>query len=171
MKEFEFLRIAETENAEYSFQEKKVDLGGGARSPYIIHLLKLKYKGCLITIKNETGTSFNGLITCVIQTQKKSLTFQLTTRSHLTTLFSKNNQRFKIESGNININNFLKNSNSIALLNEIAKKDTFEPQITGKYEDDVYKLITEYSLQFSDWIQVLQPFIDFYKEFIDTFEG
>ncbi|PVW15227.1 hypothetical protein [Marixanthomonas spongiae] len=170
MVEAEFLRIAETENAKFSSEEKVVSLGGGVRSPYIIYLLTLYYKDHLIIIKNDTGTCFNGLIECKITTQKKRLNFELITKSHFSTLFSKNKKRFKIKSENININHFFKTSESVAHLNEIAKKGTFEPHITGVYKDGAFELTTEYSLQFSDWTQVLQPFINFYKEFIDTFK-
>jgi len=53
----------------------------------------------------------------------------------------------------------------------IAKETSFEPTIIGENTREGYNLIIEYSLLFQDWIQVIEPIIKFYKEFIDRFEN
>ncbi len=166
----EFRKIAESENGKFYYHDEDISIGMGVRSPNVIFILDLSYKECPIKIKNTTGTAYYGLITSKILTNNKPLEFELTTRSHLSTLFWRKNDRFKIETDYTTLNQFLKNSTSLSKLNQIAKKTKFHPLIKGEFQSDGYKLTTKYHLEFSDWTQVLVPLINFYKEFIDKFQ-
>lgn len=165
----EFKKIAKEEGATLIIQDKKIDIGGGVRSPDLAFLLGLQYKGRTINISNSTGTYFVGQISCVIFEPKESLEFEMTTRSHFSNLFSRKKDRFKIVSQNVNIGVFMRHSVGLTKLKTIAKDTVFEPTILGQNTENEYQLITEYHLQFKDWPQVIQPLILFYKEFIDRF--
>ena len=165
----EFIRIAKQEGAKLSCNDKDIATGVGVRSPRLIYALRINHKGYDVTIVNETGTSFIANITASFPVSKQSLDFDLTTKSHLSTLFSRTKERFKLESNNANINTFIKNNAGLKQLNLLAKDTTFAPSISGKYSNDNYILKTHYHLQFSDWTQVIEPFIQFYRTFIDEF--
>lgn len=68
-----------------------------------------------------------------------------------------------------NLNHFLKKNIALNQLNLIAQNTAFSPAISGKYSDNTYFIITKYHLQFSNWTQVLEPIIEFYKTCIDEF--
>lgn len=165
----EFKRIAEKEGGKLSYQDKDISIGGGVKSPKLVFLLKINHKGHDISIVNETGTSFVAKITCHLPVSKTSLNFDLTTKSHLSTLFSRTKNRFKIDSNNSNLDAFIKNDLALKQLNALANETTFAPSISGNYNEDSYTLVTKYHLQFSDWTQVIEPLIAFYRAFIDEF--
>ncbi len=165
----EFEKIAIEEGASLTIQDEKIDFGGGVRSPNLIFSLTLEYRGRTINISNSTGTYFVGRIDCIISNSKESFEFEMTTRSHFSNLFSRKKDQFKLVSQNINVEVFLGNSVGLSKLKTIAKNTLFEPTIFGQNVGNTFQLITEYHLQFSDWPQVIQPLILFYKEFIDRF--
>lgn len=165
----EFIRIAKQEGGKLSYKDKDISIGGGVRSPKLIYVLKINHKGHDITIINETGTSFVANITASFPVSRTSLDFDLTTKSHLSTLFSRTKERFKLNSSNANIIAFIKHNEGLKQLNLLAKETTFAPNINGNYSNSNYILKTEYHLQFSDWTQVIEPFIQFYRTFIDEF--
>ncbi|WP_452601044.1 hypothetical protein [Pontimicrobium sp. MEBiC06410] len=165
----EFIRIAKQENGKLSYKDNDISIGGGIKSPKVIYHLKISHKGHDIIIINETGTSYAARITTQFLVSKQSLNFKLTTKSHLSTLFSKTKERFKLKSPNPNMLSFIKNNESMQLLNTIANNTLFEPSITGYYNKTHYTLETKYHVQFSDWTQVIEPLIHFYRTFIDEF--
>ncbi|OAB81558.1 hypothetical protein [Cochleicola gelatinilyticus] len=165
----EFKRIASLENGTFYYHDKNIAVGGGVRSPRIIYLLMVDYKGYTIKIKNETGFSYHGIITCEMKTNGKPLEFELTTRSNFSSLFRRNKERFQINARHLNVEAFLKQSDILKELEQVARKDLFEPTITGVYDGSIFRLTTKYHLQFSDWTQVLEPFISFYKQWIDKY--
>ncbi len=165
----EFIRIAKQEGGKLSYKDKDISVGGGVRSPKVIYLLKVPHKDYEITIINETGTSFVANITAQFPVTRQSLDFNLTTKSHLSTLFSRTKERFKLNSNTANITSFIKNNESVKQLNTIAKDTLFEPNIIGSYNNGVYTLESKYHVQFSDWTQVIEPLIQFYRTFINEF--
>jgi hypothetical protein len=170
MLETEFERIAKGVGATLTIQDENLDISGGIRSPNLVFDLTLSYKNRIINIRNSTGTYFAGRVSSKITKPSESLEFEVTTRSHFSSLFKRNKDRFKLKTKNINIDSFLKHSTGFAELCAIAKDTVFEPTILGQNTDDDFELITEYHLQFSSWWEVIKPIIQFYKEFIDKFE-
>ena len=165
----EFIRIAKKEGGKLSYKDKDIAVGGGVRSPRLVFVLKINHKNHDITIINNTGTSFVANITAHFPVTTTTLDFDLTTKSHLSTLFSKTKERFKVKSNHQNITNFTKNDNGLKQLNTIAQDGLFHPTINGSYTKGSYTLESKYHLQFDDWTQVIEPFIQFYKAFIDEF--
>ena len=127
MIEDEFLRIAESEDADYYFQEKKFDLTFGAKTPCLIYLLKIYYKSHLITIKNVAGTSFSGSIDCEFYPKNKNLSFEITSKSNFSKLFFKNKNSFNVITENSTLDKFFTSSKSLCVLSDIADRTTFEP--------------------------------------------
>ncbi len=164
-----FKKIAEEEGAALKISDEDIPLGGGVRSPNLVFLLTLNYKGKKITLYNATGTSYEGRVTTVIGEPKDALTFEMTTRNHFINLFYFNKNRFTVRTKNPNIESFLRNSSALKRLKKIAQDTAFEPRIAGENNKDGFQLIITYHLQFSDWTQVVSPLLQFHKEFIDRF--
>lgn len=165
----EFKRIADKENGEFYFSDGNISLTGGVHSPDVEFIIKFVYQGCEVVIINKTGYNYYGNVISKFKATKTSLGFDLYTKSHFARLFSRKKEQFKIESIDENLNHLLNKSPALKELAKIAKNTVFEPMIIGTYVNDYYELRTEYHLQFSNWTQVLEPLIAFYKEFIDTF--
>ncbi len=165
----EFKRIAKKENGKLSYKDQDISIGGGARNPKLIYILKIEHNGNEISIVNQTGTSFIANINARFPVTKQSLDFDLSTKPHLSTLFSKTKERFKVKSNNPNIAAFMRNNAGLDQLNALANDTSFSPSINGSYEKDGYILRSEYHLQFSNWTQAIEPFIQFYRSFLDEF--
>ncbi len=162
-----FKEIAEQEGGSLQILDQKLELELGTRSPHLVFHLRIPYKDALIYLKNSTGTQFYGIITCVYEVYKPNVEFELSTRSHFSTLFRKNKNRFKLNTSSEAIRAFFKQSKAFQELMDIASNTVFEPAMEGINENLKYKLTTKYSLQFSDWTQSIRPLIRFHKEFVD----
>lgn len=166
-----FKEIAAKEQGTFYFSDNVLDIGGGIDSPNVIFHLKIPYKGHEISIINKTGTSFVGTYYCTLPLGLKAPDFTIETRSHFSTLFSRNKKkRFKIATDHTKLNTFLEKSTTLNTLNTIAKDHIFEPYIYGINTSTEYQLKIEYHLQFDNWTQVLEPLIAFKKELIDALE-
>ncbi len=166
-----FEELAAKENGVFQYKDTTVGLGDGSRSPVVTFLLKFTYKEVDVIIKNETGTAYYGTIIAKINGAKKSMDFEIETISHFKKLFLRNKNQYRIKAKHNGIKTFLANNQAIKELAEISKKTVFEPYIKGESHETTYSLVTKYHLQFDDWTQVLEPFIKFYKDFIDEFEN
>ena len=162
-------KIAEIENASFVYNDKNIAIGGGVSSPKVQYQLKIPYNDNTIIIYHETGTAYFATLFCKFKTKQTSLDFTLSTKSHFMRLFSKKKPSFKIQTENINITRFLNNSNTIKELSVIADQRNFTPYIVGKYANDSYTLSIKYHLEFDDWTDPVSPFIQFYKDFIDSY--
>lgn len=165
----EFIRIAKKEGGKLSYVDKDISIGGGVKSPNLIYALRIGHNNYEINIVNQTGTNYVAYINARFHVTKQSLDFDLTTKTHLSTLFSKTKERFKVKSNNSNIATFIRNDIGLNQLNTLANDTSFAPSINGSYDEGCYVLKSKYHLQFSDWTQVIEPFIQFYRSFIDEF--
>lgn len=164
-----FKDIAEEEGAKLEITDEILDFGDGSRCPHLVYKIRLIYKEKHINFINKTGTQFYGLVSCDFPEKLKNLEFEITTRSHFTSLFVKNKERIKITTQSAKINSFLKQSSAFRELVQISNNTVFEPWILAKNIEEKYNITTKYSLQFSDWTQSIRPIIKFQKEFIDYF--
>ena len=166
-----FKEIATKEQGKFYFSDDDIDIGGGIYSPNVIFHLKIPYKGYEISIINRTSTAYVGTYYCTLPLGLKAPDFTIETRSHLSTLFSRNKKkRFKITTGHAKLHTFLENSTTLNTLNTIARDHIFEPYIRGVNTSTEYQFKIEYHLQFDNWTQVLEPLIAFKKELIDVLE-
>ncbi len=167
-----FKEIVIKENGTFYFSDNDIDIGDGVNSPRVIFYLKIPYKNYEISIINETGTAYVGTYFCSLPLALKAPDFTIETRSHLSTLFSRNKKkRFKITTEHTKLNEFLNKNSSLTMLNTIAKDTIFEPYFYGKKSKTDYQFKIEYHLQFDNWTQVLEPLIAFNKEMIDALES
>lgn len=164
-----FKKIAEKEDAIFSFNEETLNIGEGERSPHLNYFLIKKYGEKTISINNTTGTLFVGHTTCLIPKRMDSLTFEMTTRSHFLSLFFRGS-RFRFSKASPDITKFMENSIGFNQLKAISNDTSFEPTIIGESNHKGFKLIIKYHLKFDNWTQVIEPIILFYKEFIDRFD-
>ncbi|WP_298321387.1 hypothetical protein [uncultured Aquimarina sp.] len=164
-----FKELAEKENGKFYYQDNDIAIGGGVRSPNVIFKIKFKYKDNEFTIINRTGTAYVGTISCELSKDLQPIEFELNTISHLKNLFLRKKSRFKINTHNRNLKDFLSKNSSLKLLSKIADKEDFSPIITCQ-NDCSWEITTKYHLEFDNWTQVLEPIIELYKELIDEFE-
>lgn len=163
-----FKSIAEKEDAIFSFDEEIITVGAGVRDSHLNYFIKKEYRDIAIYLKNTTGTTFVGHVTCLIPKRMDAIAFEMTTRSHFLSLFFKGN-RFKFSKTSPEVTEFMKNSIGFSQLKAIANDTSFEPTILGESNRKGFKLTIKYHLQFENWTQVIGPFMLFYKEFIDRF--
>jgi hypothetical protein len=163
----EFKRLSEIHNGELSIKEDTLPTYNGGRDFFYTLFLRIRYEGRIIDIKNTTGAPV-GTVTCNFGKQKNDLEFSMTTRDVFISIFFKGS-RFKFKNSSPNIDRFFSNSDSFKQLEEITKKTAFEPSIIGEHQNNNYQLKFLYSLKFDNWVQVIEPIINFYKEFIDEF--
>ena len=97
------------------------------------------------------------------------INFRKTGKNILKTWFPIFKNRFKLKHKNSNIEYFLRHSEGLIKMKDIANDTSFEPTIICQNSEKGVELIIEYHLQFPNWTQVLSPIIAFYKEFIDRF--
>ena len=167
----EFRRIAEKYDAKFKYQDNDISIGMGARSPRVIYKLTLEHSEIGIILLNETGTAYVGSVSSSFKTVKHSLDFSINTNTHFSRVFSRSKLPFKIKSSNLNLNAFLRDNQNLKRLETIANKTKFEPYIRGSYEENLFQLKVDYHLQFSDWQHVIEPLLDFYKDFIEEFSA
>ncbi|WP_396596409.1 hypothetical protein [Dokdonia sp. R86516] len=159
-----FQNIATEQGGTFLYQDQDTSIGGGIRLPKVQYLLKIPIGDTEMNIINITGKEFSGHISMKLPKQPESHTFELTTNSHIKSLFIGKSKRFNINSDSSQMTEFLRNNSHIAILKEIAQEDSFQPIITGTNEDDHYMLIAKYHLEFDNWNSPVLPLMDLFKE-------
>lgn len=163
-----FTNIAKEENCEvYIGDEKFGDKLSGTFLVESTFQLKINYKGKNILIQHTLGAHGMAEITVELPKQSNGMKFTITTKSHFSTLFSRNKDRVKITCKDSSLVKFFEENDSIKSIKEICKEAEFEPYITGSNENDSFKIRTDYHLLFEQRNLVLRPLINFYKALID----
>jgi hypothetical protein len=167
-----FTNLAEKEGGKFYFRDKDIGsaIGLGVRSPNVNYIVKFLYKENEFTVLNSTGTSFCGEITCSFSSTTRPIKFKLNSISHFKNIFLRRKNRFKIKTKNENLEYFILKSQNMKKLNEISKKEAFDPTIICE-TNGINKITTKYHLEFDDWTQVIEPIIGLYKELIQEFES
>lgn len=164
-----FRELATRENGTFFFQDKDISIGDGVRNPRIVFKVVFEYKGNHFTVLNITGTSYSGNITCKLSKSLQPISFTVDNISHLQNLFLRRKSRLKIKTENKNLKLFLSKNKNFQTLIEIANKDNFCPYIFCK-QASYWSIVTEYHLELDNWLEVLDPLINLYKDLIDEFE-
>lgn len=166
MKNF-LANIAAEENCELISRDEKISLGKGAYMVETTHQFAFNYKQSEILVICSFGAHAMATIFTRLQKQSHRATFSITTRSHFSTLFSRNKNRIRINSEDSNLTHVIKENPSIKTLTEICRHAEFEPFITGKNEENNYIIRTTFQLIFPERESVMKPLIQFYKDMID----
>lgn len=164
-----FTELAEREHGKFYFHDKDVAIGGGVRSPNVIFKITFNYKDNEFTIINRTGTAYVGTISCELSKTIQPIAFEISSISHFKNLFLRKDSRLKIITDNSNLKYFLSKNNSIKVLSKIANKENFSPLITCELNNS-WNIISKYHLEFDNWIAVIEPTIELFKNLIDEFE-
>ena len=167
-KEF-FKKLAEKENGKFYFKDENISIGMGVRSPNVLYKITFDYKNNSFTIINQIGNANVGTVCCEMNKTLQPIEFEINNISHLQNLLLRKKGRLKIKSDNSNIKYFLTKSDSLNILSQIAKKENFSPIITCAFDEN-WRIVTEYHLEFDNWIEPIEPTIELYKNLIDEFE-
>jgi hypothetical protein len=162
-----FKEIAKKENGKLRIDKQIVSIGFGARSPYNVYTIKVRYKDINIIITNEIGTTAVGTAKCEFPKKIKFQMFEILTRSHFSALFFGKNNRFKITGNNKSLNSFLEKNIATSKILKLVEDTKFQPYIFSSNENEQFKIITEYHLMFPEWPDVITSIIEFYKNLID----
>lgn len=144
--------------------------GFGAREDQEEYHLAFNYNGITISVNCGLGLQSVARITCVLPKSNELNNFEISTRSHLSLLFSSNKNRLKIETQNNILSKMIENNLSYKELESISKRTKFQPLIMGTTKNQTYTIITEYHLIFDERNETFIPLIQFYKDLIDYFK-
>lgn len=159
-----FQNIAAEQGGSFLYHDKDIGIGGGIKLPKVQYALKIPVGETEIDIINITGKEFSSHIVMKLPKQPESHCFELTTNSHIKSLFIGKSKRFNISAESDTMSEFLMNNSHIAILKEIAQGDSFQPIITGKNIDNHYVVEAKYHLEFDNWNSPVLPFIALFKE-------
>ncbi len=162
-----FEAIAEEEKAEFIFNNELYSLGDDATTPEKIFKLAAEHKGADFWIRNILGTQAVGEAELLIKSPILLPEFEIKSKSHFASIFSRKKSRLKIHCENPTLDLFLHKSPELSLLHDLIKETQFEPYITGENKLDGFLIRTEYHLQFVERTEVIRPLFHFYKKLID----
>lgn len=127
--------------------------------------IELEHKNYLIEIDNELGNQNLGSVRMDLQGQHIP-SFKISTRNHFLNLLTLKKEMLKISTNDSVFKSKIEQAIKHSKLEEIAQKNSFEPEISLKFMNSKPYLETNYSLQFEDKIGGLQAIVDFYKSII-----
>ena len=171
MIESEFKKLAEKEKCEYKVKNFVVDGSIGSKLPISIYTINLLYTDIVLEIKFELGNSNIAESKFQIIASKNLPNFELVTRSHFSRLFFKSEQIWEIVCYDSEFKKVILNFLNVSGLNEIAKKEAFEPIIEGNYKNGIYSFSIKYYLGFNEKEKSLFPIVEFQKKIIDFLIG
>lgn len=155
------------EGAQLEHQESKVKVMGAEVTITISKfIISIPFKNHLIQLENEYGTSNSA--TVLMKIQKGFVPeFEIRSRSHLSNLFALKKRSFTVDSENAQIKSQLEKALVISGMEEVAKKNLFEPTIRAERINGAQFIKTDYHLQLKDKIGAAKALIDFYKKIVD----
>ena len=164
----EYKALADSyENAIFSFNDFKVGGVGGSRMTISEYHIEIPYKNMIINVSNELGNHNLGKVDVTLSNCNFH-SFEITSRNHFMSLFSRKKEMLKISCTNNTFKNTLQNTAIASGLEKIAKQNAFEPHIASNYTNGKWNVSTKYHLEFEDKIGALKALIDFHKLLIDS---
>ncbi|WCM40952.1 hypothetical protein MG290_08245 [Flavobacterium sp. CBA20B-1] len=163
----EYKALADSyKNALFSFTDYKVGGIGGSKLPISEYIIEVTYKNMTIKMRNELGNYNLGTVDLILSNCNFH-SFEITSRNHFMSLFSRKKEMLKISCNNLSFRNTLQETVINCGLEKIAKQNAFEPHIVSSYKDGKWKVASKYHLEFEDKIGAANALIDFYKLLID----
>lgn len=160
--------IAEEENGSYTYEEETLPQSSwGESTEEGHHKLQIEYKGIKIRLIFTTKTHCLAQVEFILPTQENKLTFEMTTKSPLMSLFFRRKNPIQVKTKDPELKQYLEEHPGFESMNEKAKAYAFEPFIVGKNTINGYLVRTEFHLQFPERTEVVRPLILFYKGLID----
>ena len=172
MFESRFKEIADRENGTYKLDKFSAGIFVGStitsRLPIHVHELSFEYKSTALNLRYDLGDSNLAYFKCTINVKHIVPDMTIEAREHLARLFSfKKKNVWKIKCKDQRMEHTLNELLQSSGLTDIAKAETFEPQISGSFNHTQYQFNTKYYLGFNDKEHSIEPMIQFYKGFID----
>lgn len=164
-----FEKVATQENAVFKQVDNKYKGDRGSFIHTSTYTLECNYRNVKIALKNELGHQNIGLISCQLDVQPDNCEFSIEALNTFFQLFNPKKNILQIAGDNSQLKNFIELNDSFAELNKRAKKDRFEPVITGENDNGKYVISCKYHLVFNNKELVVSPFFKFYKSLIDFF--
>lgn len=163
-------QIASDENGKYSVNEHTRVFSDGSRCPEIEHKIIFSYNDCNIKIFISTGFVETANVNCVLSSYIRPLDFEIESISPFINLFLRRKSRFKVKCKNKNFKDFLENR-ALLIFNEAMNTKNFAPNIFSKNENSYNQIVMEFHLVFSEWIEIFENIIVFYKTIIDELKS
>ncbi|MEC3906227.1 hypothetical protein VOI54_04310 [Tamlana sp. 2201CG12-4] len=163
-------QIADNENGEYSIKEHKRVFTDGSRCPEIEHKIQFSYTECNIEILISTGFKEAANINCTLSSYIQSLDFEIESISPFINLFLRKKSRFKVKCRHKNFKYFLENK-ALIIFEETMKTKNFAPNIFSKNNGLHNRIVMEFHLAFSEWVEIFESVILFFKTIIDELKS
>ncbi len=165
-----FTNLASKQKGDFEKVDGKNLIGDGSFLHNTKYLTSFTYKGQKIIVENELGHQNLGYAECLIPLQLENFGFEIITKSIINQLFNRKKMPLVVSCNNLRLKDYLEKSNAFSDLCHHAKKERFEPTITGQNNGDHYRILCEYSTMFNNKELVLEPISNFLKTVIDFFK-
>jgi hypothetical protein len=162
-----FEEIAKHENCEFKTHAEKYAILNGTRIFVYHYFLKIEYENHFINITSELGNHNIGKIEMAIIPTENISEFLITSRSLYVRLFNKKLNILKVECRDSRFNKYLQGLLFSTNLENLARENRFEPQISFSLNQNKGMLLTtDYHLEFNNKKDVLLSLIKFYKAIV-----
>jgi hypothetical protein len=162
-----FQKLANEYGSKYNFTEYNVAGTIGSKIPILNYALQIIHAGIPIDIKFEFGNHNLAEFNFELPLSRKMPDFEIVARDVFERLLSFKKGRWKIACNDEGFKSLLSKMLESSDINELAKKEAFEPTITGSAESGKYSVKTLYYLGFNNKEQSLKIVADFNKLLID----
>jgi hypothetical protein len=162
-----FQELANEYGTTYNFTEYNVDGTIGSKIPILNYTLQIVHAGIPVDIKFEFGNHNLAEFDFELPLSRKIPDFEIVALDVFERMISFKKGRWKIACNDEGFKSSLTRVLESSDINELAKKEAFEPKITGVYQDGKYIVKTVYYLGFNNKEQSLKVVADFNKMLID----
>ena len=166
-----FSSLASKQNGNFQKKDGKYHIGDGSFLHNTNYSTSFNYKNSEVIVKNELGHQNLGFAECIISLQPNNSEFEITTRSIISQIFNRKKTPLIVSCNDLRLKDYIEKSEAFLNLCLHAKKEKFEPTITGKNNtNNNFTILCEYSVLFRNKELVLEPISEFLKSIVDFFE-
>lgn len=154
----------------FEYQEANVKLPNSSNMPIEKYKLKIPYMDNWIFIENEFGNHNMGHVELELKNANIPH-FKVKSGNHFLNLIMRKKHLLKIDCADLTFKEHLATMLISSNLEEIAKRNTFEPEMRTEVSFNTIKIITDYHLEFNDKLGAIEALIELYKALINhTFQ-
>lgn len=162
-----FREISTSLGGEYLFSEKISKSLTTTSHSTDYHKLIIPYNDSEIVVRYEFGNLNIASVNVTTAFRNSPISFSISKRNHLITLFNKKAKSLKVTSDNLNTKLRIEDILLSSGLEKIATDTTFEPEIKLAENDKKIEVSTIFYLGFVEKENSILPIINFYKGIID----
>lgn len=164
-----FEEITVQENAVFTKTDHKYKGDRGASVYSSKYTLECRYRGSLIVLTNEFGHQNIGSVICELSENPRLCEFNIETIDSFFQLLNRKRNPLKLITQDEELRRFIVENAAYQELIKRARKDRFEPSISGKKEEGRYIISCDYHLVFHNQGLVVAPLIQLVKALADFF--